>query len=127
MDDVFAPPADLAASANVGAAEYARAAADPEAWWLEQAGRLTWTTAPTRGYDGADFPFVRWFADGRLNVAVNCVDRHVEAGNGDRVAIHWEGEPVGDSRSLSYAETHVVMLCFSVSTTHPRAAFVPCR
>ena len=48
--------------------------------------------------DWSEAPFAKWFVGGKLNVAYNCVDRHVEAGNGDRVAIHWEGEPVGDAR-----------------------------
>ena len=50
-----------------------------------------------------DAPFAKWFVGGKLNVAVNCVDRHVEAGHGEQVAIHWEGEP-GDSRTITYAE-----------------------
>ena len=54
--------------------------------------------------DWSQAPFAKWFVGGKLNVAYNCVDRHVEAGNGDRVAIHWVGEPVGDSRTLTYAE-----------------------
>ena len=54
--------------------------------------------------DWSEAPVAKWFVDGRLNVAYNCVDRHVEAGNGDRVAIHWEGEPVGDARDITYAE-----------------------
>ncbi len=54
--------------------------------------------------DWSDAPFAKWFVGGKLNVAYNCVDRHVEAGNGDRVAIHWEGEPVGDARDITYAE-----------------------
>ena len=54
--------------------------------------------------DWSQAPFAKWFVGGKLSVAYNCVDRHVEAGNGDRVAIHWVGEPVGDSRTLTYAE-----------------------
>ncbi|WP_052866077.1 acetate--CoA ligase [Streptomyces niger] len=99
----FAPPADLAANANVKAAAYEQAAADRLGFWAEQAKRLTWATEPTQTLDWTNAPFARWFADGKLNVAYNCVDRHVEAGNGDRVAIHFEGEP-GDTRSLTYAE-----------------------
>ncbi|CAM5666049.1 Acetyl-coenzyme A synthetase [Streptomyces californicus] len=64
-------------------------------------GRLTWSTEPTETLDWSNPPFAKWFADGELNVAYNCVDRHVEAGNGDRVAIHFEGEP-GDSRAITY-------------------------
>ena len=54
--------------------------------------------------DWSEAPFAKWFPDGALNVAYNCVDRHVEAGHGDRVAIHWEGAPVGDQRTLTYAQ-----------------------
>ncbi|MDD7965019.1 acetate--CoA ligase [Actinomycetospora lemnae] len=107
MSDVVPPRPGLAADANVPAAEAPalreRAAADPEAFWLEQARRLEWTTPPTEAYDGADFPFVRWFADGTLNVARNCVDRHVDAGHGEKTALLWEGEP-GDERRLTYAD-----------------------
>jgi len=99
------PPADeFAKQANATAALYEKAEADPLAFWAEQANRLSWETPFTEVLDWSDAPFAKWFGDGRLNVAYNCVDRHVEAGNGDRVAIHWEGEPVGDSRTITYAE-----------------------
>lgn len=99
----FAPPADLAANANVTAEAYEQAKADRLGFWAEQARRLTWATEPTETLDWSNPPFAKWFADGKLNVAYNCVDRHVEAGHGDRVAIHFEGEP-GDSRAITYAE-----------------------
>ncbi|MBB1244049.1 acetate--CoA ligase [Streptomyces durbertensis] len=99
----FEPPAQLAADANVTAEAYERAKADRLGFWAEQARRLSWSTEPTETLDWSNPPFAKWFKDGRLNVAYNCVDRHVEAGHGDRVAIHFEGEP-GDSRSLTYAE-----------------------
>ncbi|MFD5395465.1 acetate--CoA ligase [Streptomyces sp. NPDC127097] len=99
----FPPPADLAANANVTAAAYEQAAADRLGFWAEQAERLSWETAPTQTLDWSNAPFAKWFADGKLNVAYNCVDRHVENGLGDRVAIHFEGEP-GDSRAITYAE-----------------------
>ncbi|MEJ3405791.1 acetate--CoA ligase [Rathayibacter sp. YIM 133350] len=109
----FAAPAGFAATANVGADEYARAALDPVAFWAEQARRLAWaqpwhtthTWEPaTRDAQGElSIPRAEWFAGGRLNVAVNCVDRHVAAGAGDKVAFHFEGER-GDRRSLTYAE-----------------------
>ncbi|UZJ30261.1 acetate--CoA ligase [Streptomyces endophytica] len=99
----FAPPAELAAHANVTAAAYEQGAADRLGFWAEQARRLSWETEPTQTLDWSNPPFAKWFADGKLNVAYNCVDRHVENGLGDRVAIHFEGEP-GDSRSLTYAE-----------------------
>ena len=99
----FAPPAELAAAANVNADAYAAAAEDRLAFWATQAKRLSWAKEPTETLDWSNAPFAKWFADGELNVAYNCVDRHVEAGNGDRVAIHFEGEP-GDSRAITYAE-----------------------
>ncbi|MFE6689690.1 acetate--CoA ligase [Streptomyces sp. NPDC057743] len=99
----FAPPAELAANANVTATAYEEAAADRLGFWAEQAKRLSWETEPTEVLDWSNPPFAKWFADGKLNVAYNCVDRHVENGLGDRVAIHFEGEP-GDSRALTYAE-----------------------
>ncbi|MFR9724368.1 acetate--CoA ligase [Streptomyces sp. MS19] len=99
----FPPPAEVTADANVTAAAYEAAAADRLGFWAEQARRLSWATEPTETLDWSNPPFAKWFADGRLNVAYNCVDRHVEAGNGDRVAIHFEGEP-GDSRAITYAE-----------------------
>src|SRR5690242_14321109 len=90
----FAPSRDFAAEA-VGTAElYERAAADREGFWAEQARELLhWHTPFTQGLDWSNPPFATWFADGELNVAYNCLDRHVEAGNGDRVALLWEGEP----------------------------------
>ncbi|GAA2932680.1 hypothetical protein GCM10020221_30610 [Streptomyces thioluteus] len=99
----FAPPAALAEQANVTAEVYERARADRLGFWAEQARRLSWQTEPTETLDWSNPPFAKWFADGRLNVAYNCVDRHVENGLGDRVAIHFEGEP-GDTRSITYAE-----------------------
>ncbi|MCC3769285.1 acetate--CoA ligase [Streptomyces sp. UNOC14_S4] len=99
----FAPPADLAANANVTAEAYEQAKADRLGFWAAQARRLSWETEPAETLDWSNPPFAKWFADGRLNVAYNCVDRHVENGLGDRVAIHFEGEP-GDTRTLTYAD-----------------------
>ncbi|WP_406397373.1 acetate--CoA ligase [Streptomyces sp. NBC_00879] len=99
----FAPPAELVAHANAGAEVYEKAEADRLGFWAEQARRLSWATEPAETLDWSNPPFAKWFADGRLNVAYNCVDRHVEAGNGDRVAIHFQGEP-RDSRAITYAE-----------------------
>ncbi|HWV86492.1 MAG TPA: acetate--CoA ligase [Capillimicrobium sp.] len=84
-------------------AEHRRAAQDPPAWWLEQARALSWFREPTVALDDSDPPFYRWFTDGTLNASVNCLDRHVEAGLGDRVAFHWRGEE-GESRDVTYAE-----------------------
>ena len=97
----FDPPADLAASANVKADAYETAAADRLAYWEEQARRLTWATPWEKTLEW-DLPYARWFVGGTLNAAYNCVDRHVEAGRGDKVAYYWEGEP-GDTRTITYA------------------------
>lgn len=100
----FEPPASLVASANVTQADYDEAAADRLAFWAKQAQRLTWAEPFTQVLDDTNPPFFRWFADGRLNAAYNCVDRHVEAGRGDKVALHWVGEPLDDTRDLTYAD-----------------------
>jgi acetyl-CoA synthetase len=100
----FEPPAELAEHANMKAEAYERAAADPEAFWAEQAGRLDWDRTWDRVLDWDNAPFAKWFVGGRLNAAYNCVDRHVEAGRGDKVAFHWVGEPADDTRTLTYAE-----------------------
>jgi len=100
----FEPPAELAANANLKEEAYAHAAADPEAFWAEQAERLDWAQKWDRVLDWDEPPFAKWFVGGRLNAAYNCVDRHVANGLGDRVAIHWVGEPEDDSRSITYAE-----------------------
>ncbi|MEV0325309.1 acetate--CoA ligase [Micromonospora echinospora] len=101
----FPPPAALAANANVKADAYAEAEADRLGFWERQAQRLTWTKQWDQVLDWSNPPFAKWFVGGQLNVAYNCLDRHVEAGLGDRVAIHWEGEP-GDTRTITYAELH---------------------
>jgi len=100
----YPPPAQFAEHANAGEDLYRAAEQDRLAFWAEQANRLSWATPFTEVLDWSEAPFAKWFADGKLNVAYNCVDRHVEAGRGDRVAIHWEGEPVGDQRSLTYSD-----------------------
>ncbi|WP_433714748.1 acetate--CoA ligase [Nocardia sp. CA-084685] len=99
----YPPDATFAASANAGAALYDRAAADRLEFWAEQARRLHWHQPWTQILDWSDAPVAKWFVDGKLNVAYNCVDRHVLDGYGEQVAIHWEGEP-GDSRVITYAE-----------------------
>lgn len=99
----FPPPAELAANANVTAAAYDQAAEDRLGFWAEQAQRLTWAEPFTEVLDWSNPPFAKWFVGGTLNAAYNCVDRHVEDGNGDRVAIHFVGEP-GDTRDITYAD-----------------------
>ena len=102
---VFPPPADFVERAIVNDPEiYDRANADYEAFWAEQAERLTWFSH----WDSVmewEPPWVRWFSGGTLNASYNCLDRHVEAGGGDKVAYHWEGEP-GDTRTITYADLY---------------------
>jgi acetyl-CoA synthetase len=103
-DRRFEPPADLAANANVKAEVYAEADADRLAFWEKAAERLSWETRWDRVLDWDDAPFAKWFVGGKINAAYNCVDRHVEAGDGDKVAYHWVGEPENDTRDITYAE-----------------------
>ncbi|WP_182898081.1 acetate--CoA ligase [Microbispora sp. H10830] len=99
----FEPPADLASAANVTADAYEEAAQDRLAFWERAAERLTWAERWDTTLEWEP-PFAKWFVGGKLNVAYNCVDRHVEAGRGDKVAYYWEGEPDGDSRTITYAD-----------------------
>lgn len=99
----FDPPADLAATANAQPEIYEKAKKDRLGFWAEQAEFLTWD----KKWDEVlqwDLPHAKWFVGGTLNASVNCVDRHVDAGNGDRVAIHWIGEPEGDTRDITYSQ-----------------------
>ncbi|WP_119696970.1 acetate--CoA ligase [Microbacterium halotolerans] len=109
---VFPVSESFAAQANVGPEAYTEAAADPVAFWERAARRLDWAQAwhtahtwspPVEGPDGLSVPQAEWFAGGRLNAAVNCVDRHVDAGRGDKVALFFEGEP-GDREAVTYAD-----------------------
>jgi acetyl-CoA synthetase len=103
-DRTFAPPADFVEQAVVrDESIYHQADADPERFWAAQArDLLTWFDDFETVLDW-DLPFAKWFVEGTLNVSYNCLDRHVEAGLGDRVAYYWEGEP-GDERVLTYAD-----------------------
>jgi acetyl-CoA synthetase len=100
----FEPPAEFREQALLGdPAVYEEAAADPEAWWTRQAKELLdWAQEPSEGLDDSNPPFYKWFADGRLNASANCLDRHVAAGKGERVAFHWRGEE-GEERDVTYA------------------------
>jgi acetyl-CoA synthetase len=103
----FEPPAEFRERARWSdPAIYDEAAADPEAWWLRQATELLdWDVEPTQALNDSNPPFYKWFEDGRLNASANCLDRHVAAGIGDRVAYHWRGEE-GEERDVTYAELH---------------------
>ncbi|WP_294280138.1 acetate--CoA ligase [uncultured Sphingomonas sp.] len=106
------PVPDWADSASMDAQGYARAYAaaksDPDGYWREQAQRLDWITPFTSvkdtSFDEADFR-INWFADGQLNVAANCIDRHLET-RADQVAILWEGDTPGTDRRITYRELH---------------------
>src|SRR4051794_3077909 len=100
----FPPPADFAAAALVtGTAMYDEAGDDFEAFWARQAAELVSWSKDWHTVCEWDLPFAKWFLGGELNVSYNCLDRHVEAGRGDKVAYHWEGEP-GDTRTITYAD-----------------------
>jgi len=99
----FAPDPTFVAGANASAALYEEAGRDPEAFWAAQAReRLSWFTPFSTTLEW-DLPFAKWFVGGELNVAYNCVDRHVERGRGDKVAYHWIGEP-GDTQTITYRD-----------------------
>ena len=100
----FPPPADFTKNARITGAEiYDEANEDFEGFWARQAADLLdWS----KEWDTVlewDLPFAKWFVGGKLNASYNCIDRHVAAGRGDKVAYHWEGEP-GDTRTITYAE-----------------------
>ena len=91
---------------------YDEADDDYVAFWARQARELvTWFRDFDEPLDW-ELPFARWFVGGTLNVSYNCLDRHVEAGRGDKVAYHWEGEP-GDTRTITYAELHAEVCRFA--------------
>ncbi len=100
----FEPPAEFVAEALItDMSEHEAAAADPVGWWEKQAEALDWATPWEQALDDSKPPFYKWFSGGSLNVSYNCVDRHVEAGNGERVAFHWHGEEGGE-RTVTYNE-----------------------
>ena len=100
----FEPPEEFRRQALLSdPAIYEQANADPQAWWAKQAEDLHWFTKWDQVLDESDPPNYRWFVGGKINASYNCLDRHVEAGNGDRVAFHWRGEE-GDERDVTYAE-----------------------
>jgi acetyl-CoA synthetase len=100
----FPPSEEFRADALVtGTFLYDEAATDDEGFWARQAADLLDWAEPWHTILEWDLPFSKWFVGGKLNVSYNCLDRHVEAGRGDKVAFHWEGEP-GDTRTITYAE-----------------------
>src|SRR5690348_8278887 len=105
----YPPPPEFAAQANAQPSIYDE---DFDAFWEREAReRVTWFEPFRRLYEW-NLPYAKWFLGGKLNIAYNCLDRHVEAGHGDRVAYYWEGEPDGDRRELTYSElTAEVVRC----------------
>ena len=101
----FEPPPEFAREANVSSAEiYEKAARDPEKFWADQARELEWIKPWTKVLEWTP-PHAKWFIGGKLNVAANCIDRHLSGARRNKPALIWEGEP-GDERTLSYAELH---------------------
>ncbi|HEV7200556.1 MAG TPA: AMP-binding protein, partial [Candidatus Limnocylindria bacterium] len=104
-DRTFPPPPAFAAAAIANDPDiYERTATDEgfEAFWAEESRRIDWIE-PWQRLLKWEAPFAEWFVGGKLNVSVNCLDRHVANGLGDKVAYHWEGEP-GDHRTITYAQ-----------------------
>ena len=101
----FEPPKDFREKALIkDESIYEEAAKDPVRWWEQQAEELLhWDQRWDTGLDDSNAPFYKWFVEGKLNASYNCLDRHVEAGNGDKVAFHWRGEE-GEERDLTYAD-----------------------
>ena len=104
--ETFPPPEDFVENALVTDDSLHKQAADDfEGFWAEQAEALDWAEKWDQVLDWSEPPHAKWFVGGKLNVAYNCVDRHVEAGNGDRVAFHWRGEE-GEELDVTYADLH---------------------
>jgi len=107
----FAPSSGFVDAAHISGdsayrALYEKSVQDPEAFWAEAAGELHWFKKWDTVLDDSDAPFFRWFDGSRTNLSYNCLDRHIDEGRGDKIAIHWEGEP-GDSRDISYSQLHL--------------------
>jgi acetyl-CoA synthetase len=104
--ETFPPPDGFRERAVVSDPSiFDEAEADHEGFWAQQAETLHWDRKWDQVLDWSNPPFAKWFVGGKLNVSHNCLDRHVEAGLGDRVAFHWRGEE-GEERDISYAELH---------------------
>ena len=116
---IYPVPADFGAAARITPADFERLTAEardnPDAFWSRELHRLDWMSVPTRmnesSFDEADFG-VRWFADGELNLSVNCIDRHLPT-RADQVAIDFEGDEPGEGRSITYRELHAEVCRFA--------------
>ncbi|MDP6349349.1 MAG: AMP-binding protein, partial [Chloroflexota bacterium] len=113
---VFEPSPEFSAAAHIGSMEqyrglHQRSLEDPEGFWREVSDEFEWSR-PWTVLNEWNEPFTKWFVDGELNITVNCLDRHIDAGYGDRIAYHWEGEP-GDTRPITYAELLAEVCAFA--------------
>ena len=119
QDRLFAPSDDAIANALIDDQGYrdmyAESVADPDAFWAEHGRRIDWIKPYSQisdvSYDAADL-HIKWYADGTLNAAANCLDRHLET-RGDQTAIIWEGDDPADSRHITYAELHAEVCKFA--------------
>ncbi|HEY3961303.1 MAG TPA: AMP-binding protein, partial [Gaiellaceae bacterium] len=106
----YPPPAEFAAQANARPEIYDE---DFDAFWeREGRERVTWFEPFSKLYEW-ELPYAKWYLGGKLNISYNCVDRHVEAGRGSKVAFHWEGEPEGDRRDITYADLQKEVVAFA--------------
>ena len=106
----FPPPAAFAKNAHIGSMDaykelYDESVQNPEGFWSEAAEELHWFKKWDKVLDASEAPFYKWYTGSRTNLSYNCLDRHIEEGRGDKIAIHWEGEP-GDRRDISYSQLH---------------------
>src|SRR5215510_13245709 len=106
----FPPPPEFAAQANAQPDIYERDF--DEFWETEGRERVTWFEPFTKLYEW-DPPYAKWYLGGKLNVCFNCVDRHVEGGNGDKVAYHWEGEPADELETITFADLQAEVVRFA--------------
>ena len=116
-DRLFPPHPDFVKEAHISGVNaykklYAESIEDPEAFWSEAANELHWFKKWDSVLDRSDAPFFKWYNGSRTNLSYNCLDRHIDEGRGDKIAIHWEGEP-GDSRDLSYKQLHAKVCRFA--------------
>ncbi|GAB3032600.1 acetate--CoA ligase [Oleiagrimonas citrea] len=124
MSELYPVPPDFAADARIDKAQYeeryAASVRDPEAFWADVAKRLDWITPPTRIKDvsyARDDVHIRWYEDGVLNVAANCLDRHLTE-RGDKTAIIFEGDEPDDARHITYRELHSEVCRFANALRH---------
>ena len=121
----FEPPEDFVRQALItDLSEHEAAREDPAGWWATQAKALHWFKEPGTVLDDSNPPFYKWFVDGKINASYNCLDRHVEAGLGSRVAFHWRGEE-GEERDVTYAELlrdvkRLANVCLLYTSPSPR-------